>query len=71
MLKMCEHFGDIFEHGDMDSSSCVIPVDVHAEIPLTIPIVRALVVLAEDGGEVFGVFVADILDAKIVHTKCE
>ncbi len=32
---------------------------------------RALVVLAENGGKVFGVFVADILDAEIVHTKCE
>jgi hypothetical protein len=32
---------------------------------------RALVVFAEDGGEVFGVYAADILDAKIVHTKCE
>ncbi len=71
MLKTLEHFGDIVEHGDMDSSSRVIPVDVHAKIPLTIPIMRALVVFAEDGGEVFGVFMADILDAKIVHTKCE
>ena len=71
MLKTCECFGDIVEHGDMDSSSRVIPVDVHAKIPLTIPIVQALVVFAEDGGEVCGVFAVDILDAKIVHTKCE
>jgi hypothetical protein len=71
MLKTCEHFGDIVKHGDVDSSSRVIPVDVHAKIPLTVPIVRALVVLAEDGGEVFGKFAANILDAKIVHTKCE
>jgi hypothetical protein len=71
MLKTCERFGDIVKHGDVDSLSCVILVDVHAEIPLTVPIVRALVVLAEDGGKVFGVFAANILDAKIVHTKCE
>ncbi len=70
-LKTCECFGDILEHGDVDSSSRVIPVDVHAKIPLTVPIMRALVVLAEDGGKVIGVFVANILDAKIVHTKCE
>ncbi len=68
---MCERFGDIVEHGDVDSSSHVIPVDVHAEIPLTIPIVQVLVLFAEDGGKVFGVFAADILDAKIVHTDCE
>ncbi len=71
MLKTCERFRDIVEHGDVDSSSCVIPVNAHAEIPLTNPIVRALVVLAEDGGMVFGVFAADLLDAKIVHTKYE
>ncbi len=71
MLKTCECFGDIVEHGDMDSSSRVIPVDVHAKILLTVPIVRALVVFAEDGCKVFGVYAADILDAKIVHTKCE
>ncbi len=71
MLKTCERFGDIVERGDMDSSSRVIPVDVNAKIPLTVPIVQALVVFAEDGGEVFGMFTADILDAKVVHTKCE
>jgi hypothetical protein len=51
--------------------SCVIPVNVHAKIPLTIPIVQALVVLAEDGGEVFGMFAANIRDAKVIRTKCE
>jgi hypothetical protein len=56
MLKTCERFGDIVEHGDMDSLSRVIPVDVHAKIPLTVPIMRALVVFAEDGGKVFSVF---------------
>ncbi len=70
-MKTFEHFGDIVEHGDMDSSSCVTPVDVHAKILLTTLIVQALVVFAEDGGEAFGMFAADILDAKIVHTKCE
>ncbi len=68
MLKTCERFGDIVEHGDVDSLSCVIPVDVHAERPLTIPIMRALVVLAENGCEVFGMFTANIRDAKIAHT---
>jgi hypothetical protein len=71
MLKTCERFRVIVEHGDMDSSSCVVPVNVHAKILLSIPIVRALVVLAEGGGEVFGVFAANILDANIVHTKYE
>ncbi len=71
MLKTFECFGDIVKHGDVDSLFRVIPVAVHAKIPLTIPIVQALVVLAEDGGKVFGVFAVDKFDYKIVHTKCE
>ncbi len=70
-MKTCERFGDVVKHGGMDSLSHVIPVDGHAQVPLTVPIMRALVVLAENGGKVFGVFAADILDAIIVHTKCE
>ena len=52
----------------MDSLSCVIPVNARAEIPLPAPIMQALVVLAKNGCKVFGVFTANILDAKIVHT---
>jgi hypothetical protein len=65
MLKTCELFGDIVKHGDVDSLSRVIPVHVHAKIPLTIPIMQALVVLAEDGGEVFGVFAPTYLMPKL------
>jgi len=39
MLKTCECFGDVVEHGGMDRSSFVIPVDGHAEVPLFVPIV--------------------------------
>ena len=70
-MKTCERFGDVVKHGGVDSSSCVVPVDDHAQVPLTVPIVQALVVLAENGAKVFSVFAANILDAKIVHTKCE
>ena len=55
----------------MDHLSFVIPANGHAEVPLSIPIVQALVVLAVNGGKVFGMFATDILNAKIVHTKCE
>ena len=71
MLKACECFGDVVEHGGMDRSFCVIPVDGHAKVPLSVTIVLALVVLAENGGEVFSMFAADILDTKIVHVECE
>ncbi len=71
MLKMCEHFGDVVKHGGVDSSTHIISVNGHAQVSLTVPIRQALVVLAANGGKVFSVFAADILDAKIVHTKCE
>jgi len=71
MLKTCERPGDIIEHGDGDSLSLLNPVDVHAGILVSITIMQALVVLAENGGRVFGVFAANILDAKIIHAKCE
>ncbi len=70
-MKTCERFGDVVKHGGMDSLSRVIPVDGHAQVLLTVLIMQALVVLAENGGKVFGMFAADILDAKIIHTKCE
>ncbi len=71
MWKTCERFGEVVKHGGVDSSSRVIPVNGHAQVPLTVLILRALVVLAENGGKVFGVFAADILDAEIVLTKCK
>ncbi len=60
--------GDSFEHGHGDGPSCVVPVNGHSEVSLAITIVGALAVFAENIGEVFGMFPADILDAKIVHS---
>jgi hypothetical protein len=71
ILKRCESFGEVVKHGGVDNLSRVISVDGHAQVPLTVPILRALVVLAENGGKVRGVFAADIIDAKNFHTKCE
>ncbi len=38
VLELCEGLREAFEHGDVDSASYVIPGDVHAEVPLAIPI---------------------------------
>jgi Na+/proline symporter len=70
VLEACEGFGDILEHGYVDGLSHVVPVDVHAEVPLHVIIVGALIVLAEnEEGEVFGMLTANILDAKIIRTQ--
>jgi hypothetical protein len=38
VLELCESLRDVFEHGDVDSAFRLIPVNVHAEVPLAIPI---------------------------------
>ena len=71
VLKTSECFRDIFKHGDADSSTCVVPVNVHAQVLLTIPIQFAFVVFIEDRDKVFGMFGSNILDAKVVHAYRE
>ena len=68
VLKSCECFGYVFKHGVVDSAACVVPVNVHAQVPLTFPFQFAFVMFIEDGGTVLGMFMLNILDAKIVHT---
>jgi hypothetical protein len=38
---------------------------------MSIPVVQAPVVIAEDGGKMFGVFAAYIFYSKVVHTQRE
>ena len=70
-LKSCQCFRDIVKHGYMYSSSCVVPIEIHAEVLLPIPVVQAPVVFAEDGGKMFGVFGAYIFYSNVVHTQRE
>ena len=67
-MKLRECFGYVFKHGDMDSATCVVPVNVHAQVSLTFPFQFAFVMFIEDRGKVLGMFLPNILDAKIVHT---
>ncbi len=72
MLKSCQFFRDILvKHGYMYSSSCVVPIKIHAKVLLSVPVVQAPVVFAEDGGKMFGVFAAYIFYSKVVHTQRE
>ncbi len=68
VLKSPECFGYVFKHGDVDSAACVVPINVHAQVPLTFPFLFAFVMFIEDGGKVLGMFTPNLLDAKIVHT---
>ncbi len=56
VLKLRQCFGYIFKHGDVDSTACVVPVNVHAQVPLTSPFQFAFVIFIEDGGKVLSMF---------------
>ncbi len=56
VLKSRQCFRDIVKHGFMYSASCVASIEIHAEVSLSVPAMRAPVVFAEDGGKVFGMF---------------
>jgi hypothetical protein len=71
VLKSCQCFRDIVKHRYMYSSSCVVPIKIHAKVSLSIPVVQAPVVFAEDGGKVFGMFAAYILNSKVINTQQE
>ncbi len=66
VLKTSECLGHVFKHEDMYFFVAVVPVYVHSQVALAIPILRAFVMLIEDGGKVFGMFTSNVLDAKVV-----
>ena len=43
----------------LSDRSRIVLVDIHAKVPLSVPIMGALVVLAENGGEVFDMLTAN------------
>ncbi len=71
VLKSCQCFRDIVKHGYMYSSSCVVPIKIHAKVLLSVPVVQAPVVFAEDGSKMFGMFAAYIFYSKVIHTQRE
>jgi hypothetical protein len=66
MLKTSECLGHIFKHGDVYFFVAGVPVYVHSQVALAIPILQAFVMLIIDGGKVFGVFAYNVPDAKVV-----
>ncbi len=55
----------------MYGSSRVVPINIHAEVSLSVPVMGALIVFIEDRGKMSGVFAADVLYPKVVHSECE
>jgi hypothetical protein len=55
----------------MDFSMLIVPINVHAEVFLAIPILRALVVHVENLEQMLGVFSANVFHAEIVNAERE
>ncbi len=49
----------------------IVPINVHAEVFLAIPILRALVVHVENLEQMLGVFSANVFHAEIVNAERE
>ncbi len=49
----------------------IVPINVHAEVFLAIPILQALVVHVENLEQVLGMFSANVFHAQIANTECD
>ncbi len=66
MLKSCECLRHVFKHGDEYFFVIVVPVDVHSQVAMSVPILQAFVMFVEDGGKVFNMLATNVFDAKVV-----
>ena len=67
VLKSSECLRHVFKHGDVYFFVIVVPVNVHSQVALSVPILQAFVMFVEDGGKVFGMLVTNVFDAKMVN----
>ena len=71
MLELCEGFGDISWHGEVNLSLGVVPVKGDASVMRAGPVCGDLVVFSEDLEEMLRVFFSAVFDTKIVRHKGE
>ena len=71
MLEFEELLRDLFRHTDIDVLSCIVPFKTNTTVQAASPIFGDSVVLFNRVHEVFGMFTADVLDAKVIHDECE
>ena len=67
VLKSSECLRHVFKHGDVYFFVAGVPVYVHSQVALAIPILQAFVMFVEDGSEVFGVLATNVFDAEIIN----
>ena len=71
MSESCEGFGDIIRHGEINSSVCVIPIQVDATEDFAATVDCYVVVLFEAVDEVLGVGLANDFDTKVINNEIE
>jgi hypothetical protein len=69
--KTSKSIGDVFWHGKIDPSLCVVPDQGEAEVRGTGPVDGDDVFFAESGKEMFGVWLGKIFNSKIINGKSE
>jgi hypothetical protein len=67
VLKSSECLRHVLKHRDVYFFVIVVPVNVHSQVALSVPILRAFVMIVEDGGEVFGMLTTNVFDAEIIY----
>ena len=69
VVELLEGFCHIIQHGEVHLPFGLVPIECDANVPFTCPISGDRVVLLEDSKEVICMFVAGVLDSKIVDHK--
>ena len=71
MVESGECLFYVEEHGEVDLEDLIIPVEVNAEVAISLPIMGDGVMLLEDGHEVLRMLFADVFYSKVVNSNCE
>jgi hypothetical protein len=71
MLEFKRSFFNVARHGHDNSARFVIPLEGHAKEAFAQPLCGHVIQEFESGDKVFGVFAANIFDAKVVDNKAE
>jgi hypothetical protein len=66
-----QRFGNIVGHGQVDESSCLMPVKGESDVGRAGPIDGEIVAGGEGIEEMLGISFGEVLDAKIVNRKRE
>ena len=71
VFEMLEKFRDVFGHGDVEILFLVVPIKHDSTVEGACPIFRDGVMLVYGVDQVVRIFFSNVLDTKIIYTKCK